>query len=204
MSGAQLAEHRCFLNRYYGWSRRIYDVTRKYYLFGRDTALNRLVSDPWTSLVEVGPGTGRNLRKLHRMRPGAALGGVDASDAMLDHARAKCPWAAFEHGFAETVDYASVLGRPPERILFSYCLSMVTDPVAALQGARRSLAPGGEVWVVDFADLAGLPGPAARGLRAWVRSFHVEPLRDGMLRNAGAEIEHGPLRYWVLARIPAA
>lgn len=204
MSTAELAEHRSFLNRYYGWSRRIYDVTRKYYLFGRDTALARLVDEPWESLVEVGPGTGRNLRKLHAMRPSAALGGIDASDAMLEHAKARCPWAKFEHGFAETVDYTAVLGHPPERILFSYCLSMVTDPVAALEAARRGVAPGGEVWVVDFSDLEGLPGPAARGLRRWLRTFHVEPVDHAGLEAVDASVEHGPMRYWVLARIPAA
>lgn len=200
----ELAEHRSFLNRYYGWSRRIYDVTRKYYLFGRDTALERLVAQPWESLIEVGPGTGRNLRKLHARRPTAMLGGVDASDAMLEHARARCPWASFEHGFAEEVDYASVLGRPPERILFSYCLSMVTDPIAALERARSGVAPGGEVWVVDFSDLEGLPSPAARALRSWLRTFHVEPVRQDLLDRCNATLEHGPMRYWVLARIPAA
>ncbi len=200
----ELSAHRSFLNRYYGWSRRIYDVTRKYYLFGRDTALQRLAEEPWESLVEVGPGTGRNLRKLHGMRPRAALGGIDASDAMLEHARVRCPWATFEHGFAEDVDYASVLRRPPERILFSYCLSMVTDPVAALEGARRGVAPGGEVWVVDFSDLEGLPAPAARALRGWLRTFHVEPVDHGQLEAVDARIEHGPMRYWVLARIRAA
>lgn len=201
-SASTLQEHRSFLNRYYGWSRRIYDVTRKYYLLGRDTALDRLLASPWDSLVEVGPGTGRNLRKLHAARPDAALGGVDASDAMLGHASARCPWARFEHGFAETVDYGSVLSRQPDRILFSYCLSMVTDPVAALERAREGLAADGEVWVVDFFDLEGLPGPAARGLRRWLNTFHVQPLQPGLLEGSGASVEPGLLRYWVVGRIP--
>ena len=92
--GAHQGEHRAFLNRYYGWSRKFYDLTRKYYLFGRDTALERMLAEPWNSLVEIGPGTGRNLRKLRARRPHAKLGGIDASDAMLEHARAKCPWAS--------------------------------------------------------------------------------------------------------------
>ncbi len=33
------AAHRSFLNTYYGISRHFYDVTRKYYLFGRDRVL---------------------------------------------------------------------------------------------------------------------------------------------------------------------
>src|SRR5688572_7215655 len=164
----RLHAHRDFLNRYYGWSRRIYDVTRKYYLFGRDTALEKLLAEPWESLIEIGPGTGRNLRKLHARRPQARLGGIEASDEMLAHARAKCPWGKFEHGFAETTDYRNLLGVPPQRVLFSYCLSMVTDAHAALDNALSSISADGEVWVVDFSDLADLPSVAAKPLRKWL------------------------------------
>lgn len=106
-------EHRRFLDRYYGWSRHVYDATRRYYLLGRDRALELLRSEPWDRLVEVGPGTGRNLRHLHRARPTARLGGVEASEQMLLHARQRCPWAKLEHGFAERADLAGVLGRGP-------------------------------------------------------------------------------------------
>ncbi len=192
-------EHRAFLNRYYGLSRRIYDVTRKYYLFGRDTAIRQLTRDTgWRRLVEVGPGTGRNLALLHRARPDATLGGVDASDAMLEHARARCPWAIFEHGFAEDAALGHVLGAPPDRILFSYCLSMVRDRAAALENARKSLARGGSVLVVDFADLGGLPRRVAQGFRAYLRAFHVEPLDQAVLDGA-TSIRFGPGRYYVIA-----
>jgi len=202
MTDAQrLHAHREFLNRYYGWSRRIYDVTRKYYLFGRDTALDRLLTERWDRLIEVGPGTGRNLRKLHAKRPGARYGGIEASDEMLVHARAKCPWATFEHGFAESCDYPSLLGQRPDRILFSYCLSMVTDPHAALANALSSVTPSGEVWVVDFSDLEGLSAMARNPLRRWLQTFHVEPLPEGLLDRYDVGIEHGPWRYFLIARL---
>lgn len=197
----RLRAHREFLNRYYGWSRRIYDVTRKYYLFGRDTALARLLEDPWQRLVEIGPGTGRNLQKLHTRRPEARLGGIEASDEMLVHARNRCPWATFEHGFAETADYRDLLGAPPDRVLFSYCLSMVTDRRAALANALDQVAPGGEVWVVDFSDLEGLPALAKKPLRRWLETFHVEPLPPGLLDDASTSLEYGPFRYFVIARL---
>lgn len=203
MSEAQsLSAHREFLNRYYGWSRRIYDVTRKYYLFGRDTAIDRLLDASWNRLIEIGPGTGRNLAMLHKKRPGAQYGGIEASDEMLTHARGKCPWATFEQGFAETADYKDLLGERPDVVFFSYCLSMVTDPHAALQNALDSVAPtGGEVWVVDFSDLRGLSPTFRRGLRKWLETFHVEPLPEGLLDQYNARIEHGPWRYFVIARI---
>lgn len=193
-------EHRAFLNRYYGISRFFYDVTRKYYLFGRDTALRQLAADPlWTRLIEIGPGTGRNLKWLRRARPNARLGGVEASDAMLAHAQKRCSWAALRQGFAETAPLAEVLDAPPDRILFSYCLSMVKDRAGALANARRSLAPNGEVIVVDFADFAGFPGPLAAPFRSWLRTFHVEPLDTAAIEGAKST-SYGPGRYFVVAR----
>jgi S-adenosylmethionine-diacylgycerolhomoserine-N-methlytransferase len=193
-------EHRAFLNRYYGLSRFIYDATRKYYLFGRDVALRELAGDPrWHSLIEIGPGTGRNLARLHRARPDATLGGVEASDAMLAHARRRCPWARLVHGFAEDARLGDVLGTAPDRVLLSYCLSMVGARSAALANARRALSDAGEVVVVDFGDLAGLPPPLERALRRYLRTFHVEPLDETVLRGARS-VRFGPGRYYVLAR----
>jgi S-adenosylmethionine-diacylgycerolhomoserine-N-methlytransferase len=192
-------EHRAFLNRYYGVARHFYDVTRKYYLFGRDVALRRLIADPtWTRLVEIGPGTGRNLSLLHRARPDAVLGGIEASDSMLEYARRRCGWARIEHGFAETAPLGSIVGQPADRILFSYCLSMVGDKDRALAQARRSLAPGGKVVVVDFADFGGMPPSLARAFRSYLRTFHVEPLADAVIAQAES-VTFGLGRYYVIA-----
>jgi S-adenosylmethionine-diacylgycerolhomoserine-N-methlytransferase len=197
------AEHRAFLNRYYGASRLFYDATRKYYLLGRDGALRDLAADRrWSTLVEVGPGTGRNLLRLHRARPAARLGGLEASDAMIDHARRKCPWALLVQGFAEDAPLADVLGERPDRILFSYCLSMVGDRAAALANARAALKGGGEVVVIDFSDLRGLPRRAATAFRAYLGAFRVTPLDESDLRGA-SEIQHGPGRYFVRATFRA-
>ena len=125
--------HRRFLNAYYRHVKHVYDASRKYFLFGRDRLIEELLAEPWTSLVEVGPGTGRNLRKLQAARPGRALrrgGGLrrDARDGPP-----AVPRGGARHGFAEDRG----LRRPssasaPERILFSYCLSMVQEGDAAL------------------------------------------------------------------------
>ncbi|MBN2194671.1 MAG: class I SAM-dependent methyltransferase [Polyangiaceae bacterium] len=198
-------EHRAFLNRYYGISRHFYDLTRKYFLFGRDVVVRELLAEHWDSLIEVGVGTGRNLRQLHAARPGALLGGLDASDAMLAHVRARAPWAKLQHGFAEDADLVALLGgQRPERVLFSYCLSMVTDPVAALRNTQRALAPGGKVVVVDFSDLGGLPLLLQRGLRRWLATFHVRPLDGALFTEVGATTRYGFGRYYVIAELGAA
>jgi len=193
------ASHRAFLDRYYRLTHHVYDVSRKYYLFGRDGVLERLLASDWTTLVEIGPGTGRNLARLHRRRPDATLGGLEASEVMRAHAGRRCPWARIDPGFAEDGDIGAVLGTPPQRILMSYCLSMFIDRDRAIDNARRHLAPGGELWVVDFSVRARLPG-----LRAFLSAFHVEPVPDELLyRHDGRAVEHGPLRYFVVARFAA-
>jgi S-adenosylmethionine-diacylgycerolhomoserine-N-methlytransferase len=202
MDARERDSHRRFLNRYYGQVRHLYDVTRKYYLFGRDATLDELSGEPWQRLVEVGCGTGRNLKKLQARRPHARFAGIDASDAMLRHASSRCPFATLRHGFAEDADLRALLDAPPDRILFLYCLSMMIDPLAALENAQRALAPGGEVVVVDFGDLASLPWPVKAGLRAFLSRFHVQPLPDDVLA-AACRRSFGPGRYYVSARLPA-
>lgn len=194
--------HRAFLNRYYGWSRHLYDATRRHYLLGRDRALRALLEEPWQRLVEVGPGTGRNLRRLHAARPHARYGGIEASDAMLAHARARAPWATLAHGYAEDVDYAALLGARPDVVLFSYCLSMVQDPERAIVTARRAVAAQGKVLIVDFGDFEGLPRPIARALRHWLAAFRVHPLAAAALAAHAPALRWGPGRYYLIATLP--
>lgn len=201
--GADKDGHRRFLNRYYGVSRHFYDLTRKYYLFGRDVEIRELLKEDWTSLVEIGPGTGRNLRKLHEGRPSAKLGGVEASDEMLKHAQGKCPWAKLTQGFAEEADIAGLLGQKPDRILFSYCLSMVVEKDAALDHAQRSLAPGGEVVIVDFGDFQTMPKAFGPVMDKWLDTFHVHPFDTTLVTKRGGTVTWGKGHYFVRARLPA-
>lgn len=195
--------HRAFLNDYYGWARGTYDLTRRYYLLGRDAVLDELARDDWQSLVEIGPGTGRNLERLRRRRPDARYAGVDACDAMLEVARERCPWAAWVHGFAEDVDVQAPLGVAPDRILLSYCLSMVEEPERVLRNLRRQLAPDGLLVLVDFGDSSGLPRPFPGLLRRWLEEFHVSPVDTEWLRGEGAHLRFGRGRYWFSATLGA-
>lgn len=199
-----LSEHRQFLNRYYGPSRYIYDLTRKYYLLGRDPTLRALLREDWSALLEVGPGTGRNLVKLHKERPNANYFGLEASDAMLDFATKNCPFARLFHGFAERDDIPALLGQRPDRILFSYCLSMVTEPERALANARRALAPGGQVVVVDFGQSEAWPTWARSGLGKWLEAFHVRPLSTTTCQAWGASCQSTLGGYVLHARLSAA
>lgn len=170
------------LDRDDGFAWYVYDAARKHYLLGRDRALRKLLERPWRTLAEIGPGTGRHLRRIH-----------DARQA------ARCPWASFEHGFAEDLDLSGFCGSPPDRVLLSYCLSMIPEPAAAVATIRAQLAARSELWVVDFADGAGLPSIARKAVHRWLGVFHVTPLHGSVFAEA-ASVEFGPARHYAIAR----
>ncbi len=172
--------HAALMDEVYRGQRHIYDFTRKYYLFGRDTLIEGLDARPGMRVLEVACGTGRNLAKIAKAWPGVRLFGLDISAEMLKSARAALgAEAQLGEGDACSFDAAALLGEPQfDRIVLSYSLSMIPDWEGALSHAAGLLAPGGELHVVDFGDLAGLPRPLARMLRAWLAKFHVAPRAD--------------------------
>ena len=72
----------------YRSQRHFYDLTRKYYLLGRDALIEGLAPPSGGSVLEAGCGTGRNLIVAARRWPDAHYYGVDISEAMLETARA--------------------------------------------------------------------------------------------------------------------
>ncbi len=169
--------HAALMDEVYRGQRHIYDLTRKYYLFGRDTLIAGLAARPGMRVLEVACGTGRNLAKIGKAWPGVQLYGLDISAEMLKSARAALgSEARLGQGDACTFAPEPLLGAAQfERIVLSYSLSMIPDWEGALDHAAGLLAPGGQLHIVDFGDLAGLPSPLAAGLRAWLTKFHVAP-----------------------------
>jgi len=174
--------HAVLMDKVYRHQRYIYDLTRRYYLFGRDRMIRELALAPGESVVEVGCGTARNLIKIARRYPKAQLFGLDASAEMLETARRNLARAKLQHrvtlvqGYAEQLS-PSLFGRLDlfDRALFPYSLSMIPDWRQALRAASDSLTPDGRLHVVDFGDLEGLGWIGAGVLRNWLGLFHVEP-----------------------------
>jgi S-adenosylmethionine-diacylgycerolhomoserine-N-methlytransferase len=52
------------MNGIYRYQRHIYDATRKWFLLGRGRLISRLDIAPGSRVLEVGCGTGRNLRAI--------------------------------------------------------------------------------------------------------------------------------------------
>lgn len=191
----------------YRLQRHIYDLSRAYYLLGRDQLIAELDLQPGETVCEIGCGTGRNLVLMARRYPQARLMGLDASTEMLRSARAKVDRAGLTdrlplvHGFAERFDPEASFGlsEPLDRIVFSYSLSMIPPWRESIEHALRSLKPGGQVHIVDFGDQAGLPGWFRGMLFRWLDLFgvHVRPELIGYLRelkaSGRAEVDIRPI-----------
>ena len=185
MTESVAADQAVAMDRMYRLTRHIYDVTRAYYLLGRDRMLAKVVTNPSTATLEVGCGTARNLIKLARRSDPGLLCGLDASQEMLDTAaasisRAGVPAGGHERirlrqGLAEQLDAKTMFGRdePFDTIFFSYCLSMVPTWPGAIEAAMANLKTGGHLVIVDFWDQKDLPALFAAGLKKWLSLFHV-------------------------------
>jgi S-adenosylmethionine-diacylgycerolhomoserine-N-methlytransferase len=206
---------RARMDRMYRPQQRIYDLTRKHYLLGRDRLIAELAARPGQSVLDVGCGTGRNLVLIGRRYPAARLFGLDAAAPMLETAaaslaRAGVP-ARLARGVAEELDPQALFGLDGgfDHVTISYCLSMVDDPAGAVRAAARHLAPGGTLHVVDFGDMAGLPSWFRRLMTAWLARFRVRhrPEVEATLRALEAEgagrVEAFPIagRYALLFRL---
>ncbi|MEM8789797.1 MAG: methyltransferase domain-containing protein [Pseudomonadota bacterium] len=181
----------------YRHQRRIYDVTRKYYLLGRDRLIADLDVPAGGTVLEVACGTGRNLIRIARAYPQAPVYGFDISEQMLRTARA----AVARAGLADRITLAAgdACARPEhgpfpdlrfDRVVFSYSLSMIPDWRGALAQGAAHTAPGGRLAVVDFGGQTGLPGWFRSGLVGWLARFHVTPRTDleAALRDLGGDL----------------
>ncbi|MBB4122274.1 class I SAM-dependent methyltransferase [Martelella radicis] len=195
MSDAQetASNQQAEMDAMYRYQRHIYDLTRKYYLFGRDRMIDGLAVAPGGSVLEVACGTGRNLKKIAARYPGARLYGFDISEEMLISARAN-----FAGRDGEPIFIAADATRfRPERlgvegfdcIVISYALSMIPQWRLAISAALDALNKGGSLHVVDFGQQEGLPLFFRTALLHWLARFHVTPrarLHGVLQAEAGA------------------
>jgi len=87
MSTTELpASHAELMDGVYRWQRHIYDLTRKYYLLGRDQMISGLDVPAKGTALELGCGTGRNIALAARRYPDARFYGLDISAEMLETA----------------------------------------------------------------------------------------------------------------------
>jgi S-adenosylmethionine-diacylgycerolhomoserine-N-methlytransferase len=174
--------HAAEMDRMYRYQRHIYDLTRKYYLFGRDRMIAGLKAPAGARVLEVGCGTGRNLALTRRHYPDAELFGLDISHEMLQTARANL---AGDAKMPSLIVADATTFRPEDfgvdgfdRIMISYALSMIPAWEDAVTAALAALKPDGSLHIVDFGQQERLPTWFRNALQAWLKRFHVTPRAD--------------------------
>lgn len=208
--------HDQLMNAVYRNQRFIYDITRKYYLLGRDQLIEGLDVPPGGTVLEVACGTGRNLIKVGQRYPNAQLFGFDISTEMLTTARANLKRAGLSDRTtlvqADATDFTAqgLFGLPNfDRVFISYSLSMIPDWQTALARSLGQTAPGGQLALVDFSQQKQLPRWFSKGLLSWLALFHVAPraeltaqIQKLVAKNGGtADVDHLYRDYAVLGRI---
>ena len=191
----QALDHGALMDRIYRWQRRcgFYDATRKYYLLARDPMIERLGPPEGGTVLEIGCGTGRNLVQAALRYPKVEFHGIDISREMLSAACSAIARGGL-HGRvrlaradAAAFDPTATFGRASyDRIFISYAVSMIPQWRAVMANAAGRLAPGGELHIADFGDLADLPTWLKVAMYEWLRWYHVTQRPD--LFAAAAEI----------------
>lgn len=202
MSAADIsaAEH---MDRMYRYQRHVYDVTRRYYLLGRDRMISGLDVPAGGSALEVGCGTGRNLVQAARLYRDARLYGFDVSREMLDTAGGKIASARLTsrvrlaEADATRFDPMRSFGVAGfDKVFLSFTLSMIPDWRLALERAWACVAPGGSLHIVDFGQQQAMPQWFRTCLFAWLAQFSVTPraeLRaslEQIAQSSGARLRH--------------
>ena len=202
----------------YRHQRYFYNVTRRYYLFGRDQMISNLSPPPGGKVLEIGCGTARNILQAAQQFPNAQYYGIDISEEMLKTANASVARSRFARSIklaqADATAYSTeaLFGvKSFDRIFISYALSMIPGWERVVEEALTKLSPRGELHIVDFGTMSGLPGPMRRAMQAWLAHFSVTPRADlgrtiyicAARQGLGAYFNEGRFGYAAHARISA-
>lgn len=169
------------MDKMYRHQRYFYDITRKYYLLGRDKLIAQMDVKPDEKVLEVGCGTARNLIILAKKYPSTDFFGLDASSAMLKTSQTKVDAKKIENinlkvALADDFTYGETFGlaEPFDTIYFSYSISMIPTWRESIANGLKNLKSGRSFYIVDFYDQKQLPKWFQKILKGWLKQFHVQ------------------------------
>ena len=198
----------------YRHQRYFYDLTRKYYLLGRDKLISQMPVKPGENILEVGCGTGRNLIILAKKYPQTNFFGLDASAEMLKTAQGNIDAKnlkniKFRTALADDFKFDNTfdLTQKFDAIFFSYAVSIIPPWQESIENALENLKAGRTLYIVDFYDQADLPVWFQKTLKGWLKQFHVEypaeliPFLESLEKKGLGKLKISPLykRYSLIA-----
>ncbi len=145
-----------------------------------------IIHEP-VSVLDVGCGTGKLLRRAHIYWPQAQLIGVDPANGMIEMAKRLTPNATFSTGMAEAL--------PLQDASVDVALSTVSfhhwqDQAAGIREIARVLRPGGYFILVD----ASFPEWLVRVFR--LKRFHSPAQLQTLFIQAGFHVQTQQTLAW--------
>ena len=154
---------------------------------GREAAVRLLAIQPGDRILEVGIGTGLNLRLYP---PHCQLVGIDLSERMLEKAQAKIEELRLGNVTLKVMDAGATdfADNEFDRAVATYVISAVPDPITVLREMRRVVKPGGTLVILNhfrsekplIGSLEDLVAPVCARL-GWKSNLALGPL----LREVG-------------------
>jgi len=165
------ATQQVVMNQYYAYQSKIYDATRWSFLFGRKRLLNLLKKKMANAenILEIGCGTGVNLKELSQLYPKTQLFGLEGANNMYEIAKKKLRNAQNIKLIHQPYQINHNLALPqPNAIVFSYVLTMINPHYEAIiLQAYQDLPKDGRIAVVDFHS------SESKGFCKWMETNHV-------------------------------
>jgi ubiquinone/menaquinone biosynthesis C-methylase UbiE len=139
------------------------------------------------SILDVGCGTGKLLRRANRYWPEAKLIGVDPATGMLEVAKRLTPYGTFSTGMAEALplDDASV-----DLALSTISFHHWQDQAAGIREIARVLRPGGYFILVDIS----FPDRLVRVFR--LKRVHSRAQMQALFVQAGLDVKKQQTLTW--------
>lgn len=202
------------MDRMYRYQRYFYDLTRKFYLLGRDKLIAEMKISDGEKILEAGCGTGRNLIILAQKYPRANFFGLDASAEMLKTAQSKIEAKKLKNitlktALADNFAFDKTFGLQEkfDAVFFSYAVSIIPPWRESIANALENLKSGKTLYIVDFYDQADLPRWFQKLLQVWLKQFHVKypenllPFLENLEKQGRGKLQVKPLfrRYSLIA-----
>jgi ubiquinone/menaquinone biosynthesis C-methylase UbiE len=141
-----------------GWAARHYDLLMDLLLLGRyqafiEQAIGRMGIRPGDEILDLGSGTGRNIRlMLEALGDSGRVVGVDSSGDMVEQARQRCRDHHQVRFLKQRIEEPLPFHEEFDKVVVAFALHSLEDEdkEKVMETVRRALKPTGIFWILDF------------------------------------------------------